>query len=360
MNMTETNVSESTMVSMRNLNGSSFRGSTLKSSAYDDDASTFAIIPRTSMNSQDLSSDASGLSDRFGELDIGYLSLEESGEGPDIDDTVSISSQCEDLDPTDIVSESDLEQDYSIQTDSQEWCTDDTASVLHWSRGHISKNHLHLHLPDLETTPPHELTASPPHRMSLPRQDSLTPETVEETPAPEPTESSSSSATLCCSRCGRKENKVDGQTTKSKRNAFLDKDAQAVMAAKVVMLLGKYGNRKGLRVAGLPVPAPPPELYRLRNMLSPNSTAVSAFQNEVARMMLEGVDVPGLNMDVEQFLAGYMKLNSPFYIDLIEDFFKSVCVDCFGHMEEVRGSDRQRPAYTVLKPKRPGNIKSKR
>lgn len=108
--MTETNVSETTIISMMNLNGSfsslyemtSFRGSTLKSSAYDDDASSFAIVPRTSMNSsfaQDGASDASGLSDRFGELDIGYLSLEESGEGPEFDDTVSISSdQHEDLD----------------------------------------------------------------------------------------------------------------------------------------------------------------------------------------------------------------------------------------------------------------------
>jgi hypothetical protein len=108
--VTETNVSETTILSMMNLHGSfsspyemtSYRGSTLKSSAYDDDASSFAIVPRTSMNSSfnhDHASDASGLSDRFGELDIGYLSLEESGEGPEFDDTVSLSSdQHEDLD----------------------------------------------------------------------------------------------------------------------------------------------------------------------------------------------------------------------------------------------------------------------
>lgn len=132
------------------------------------------------------------------------------------------------------------------------------------------------------------------------------------------------------------------------------------MAAKVVVLLGKYGNRKGLRVAGLrdskgpnEVKLSANELDRLRSMICPNNDAVSAFQNEVARMMLEGADVPDLNMDVEQFIAGYMKLNSPFYIDLIEDFFKSVCIDCFGHMDHVtRGKGSQRPAYTVLKPRK--------
>lgn len=107
--VTDSNVSETTILSMMNLNGSvsgfevtttSNRGSTLKSSAYDDDASSFAVIPRTSMNSSYGGRDcASDLSDRFGELDIGYLSLDESGEGPDFDDTVSISSyQSEHLD----------------------------------------------------------------------------------------------------------------------------------------------------------------------------------------------------------------------------------------------------------------------
>lgn len=103
---TETNVSETTMISMMNLNGSfsspcaSFHG-TLVSSTFDDDASSFAIVPRTSINSsrQDWASDASGLSARFGDLDIGYLSLEESGEAPEFDDTVSISSaQPDDVD----------------------------------------------------------------------------------------------------------------------------------------------------------------------------------------------------------------------------------------------------------------------
>lgn len=183
--MTETNVSETTIISMMNLNGSfsslyemtSFRGSTLKSSAYDDDASSFAIVPRTSMNSsfaQDGASDASGLSDRFGELDIGYLSLEESGEGPEFDDTVSISSdQHEDLDlnmhpQDDTVSESDLDQEYSIGTDSQEWVTEteDTASILLRSRSHHNRTSNLLHQ-GTHTTPPPLQPAAPANQVPL-------------------------------------------------------------------------------------------------------------------------------------------------------------------------------------------------
>jgi uncharacterized Zn finger protein (UPF0148 family) len=186
----------------------------------------------------------------------------------------------------------------------------------------------------------------------------------------------SSGGEYLCSRCGRKEEKQEQeqeqQTTKNvtrRENpmstyfrTYMDGEDQAVVAAKVVVLLGKYGNRKGLRVAGLresggkggvnEVKLSASELDRLRSMVCPNNDAVAAFQNEVARMMLEGVDVPDLNLDVEQFIAGYMKLNSPFYIDLIEDFFKSVCIDCFGHMDQVTRRGSQRPAYTVLKPRK--------
>ncbi|KAG0578633.1 hypothetical protein KC19_4G038000 [Ceratodon purpureus] len=422
--VTETNVSETTIISMMNLNGSfsspyemtSYRGSTLKSSAYDDDASSFAIVPRTSMNSsfgQDGASDASGLSDRFGELDIGYLSLEESGEGPEFDDTVSISSdQHDDLDldmhpQDDTVSESDLDQEYSISTDSQEWVTEteDTASILLRSRSHHNRTDNLLHQQSHTTPPPLQpsaqanqeaLSSSKKEPLSVGKnplfaKKDTTPEgpkksdssrVTPKTQSPE-TPATSTCTEYLCSRCGRKEskeNKQQGQqeqpepTTKNvtrKENpmstyfrTYMDGEDQAVMAAKVVVLLGKYGNRKGLRVAGLrdakglnamnDVRLTVNELDRLRSMTSPSSDAVSAFQNEVARMMLEGVDVPDLNMDVEQFIAGYMKLNSPFYIDLIEDFFKSVCIDCFGHMDQVtrQGRGSQRPAYTVLKPRK--------
>lgn len=435
-NVSESNISETTMLSMMNMNGSfsspfelSHRGSTLKSSTYDDDASTFAIVPRTSLQSSfihEWASDASGLSDRFGELDIGYLSLEESGEGPDFDDTVSISSsQHDDLDlhmhpQDDVVSESDLDQDYSIGTDSQEWCTEteDAASLLDRSRGHHrtrSKNHLHLHLPDLRTTPPHdisqpkdddlhlpELQATPPHDLSpppLPMQQSRDvikgDVSLKEDPArhePDaaqakveegcpPEKNALRPETKCteflCSQCGRKEKRVEVQDQQrpstrsviSKDNPMsayfhnMDGSKRALIADKVVVLLGKYGNRKGLRVAGFSpgrkeshdeVALSANELDRLRSMICPKKDAVTSFQSEVARMMLEGVDAPDLNMDVEQFIAGYMKLNSPFYIDLIEDFFKSVCIDCFGHMGAARRakSSQQRPALTVLKPKR--------
>lgn len=419
--VTETNVSETTILSMMNLNGSfsspygmttSNRGSTLKSSAYDDDASSFAVVPRTSMNSSFLgrggASDTSGLSDRFGELDIGYLSLEESGEGPEFDDTVSISSeQSEHLElevrhaQDDTVSESDLDQEYSISTDSQEWVaeTDDAASVLQHSRTHHTL-HRQISPPPLPR-PPSDPEAQQPPLVKTPK---LTPNPkpsanktktlVVKKDAPPPQPKSNKTAKLpppperpcteyLCSRCGRKESSQQQQTTKkvtSKANpmstffkTFMGDEEQAVMAAKVVVLLGKYGNRKGLRVSGLSpqqqqqqqqhqTTLSVKELNRLRTIMCPKNDAVSAFQNEVARMMLEGVDVPELNMDVEQFIAGYMKLNSPFYIDLIQDFFKSVCINCFGHMESVTGAARRRaptpprPAYAVLKPRKTKTI----
>lgn len=108
MNLTDTSISETTMISMMKVNGSfsspfglSYQGSTLESKVYDDDASSFSIIPRTSLNSslaQEGTSYVSDLSGRFGEFEIGYVSLEESGEVPEFDDTVSISSsQHEDM-----------------------------------------------------------------------------------------------------------------------------------------------------------------------------------------------------------------------------------------------------------------------
>lgn len=305
------------------------------------------------------------------------------------------------------MSESDLDQEYSISTDSQEWVTEteDTASILLRSRSHHNRTSNLLHHETHTTRPPLQPSAQANQELlSATKKDPVsvsknppfvmrdtTPEGPKKADSTKDTAKTQSSETpltskcteYLCSRCGRKEtkeNKQQGQqeqpepTTKNvtrKENpmstyfrTYMDGEDQAVMAAKVVVLLGKYGNRKGLRVAGLrdskgpnvmnEVKLSANELDRLRSMICPNNDAVSAFQNEVARMMLEGVDVPDLNMDVEQFIAGYMKLNSPFYIDLIEDFFKSVCIDCFGHMDQVtrEGRGSQRPAYTVLKPRK--------
>ena len=302
------------------------------------------------------------------------------------------------------MSESDLDQEYSISTDSQEWVTEteDTASILLRSRSHHSTTDNLLHQERHSTPPPLQPSAQAnQEHVSEMKKDPLsatkTPHSVKKDGSPEEpkkadstrdtnkspeTPQPSTCTEYLCSRCGRKETKENKQhaqkdqpeaTTKNvtrKENpmstyfrTYMDGEDQAVMAAKVVVLLGKYGNRKGLRVAGLrekgqnvvnEVKLSATELDRLRSMICPNNDAVTAFQNEVARMMLEGVDVPDLNMDVEQFIAGYMKLNSPFYIDLIEDFFKSVCIDCFGHMDRVKvqGRGAQRPAYTVLRPRK--------
>lgn len=435
MNLTDTSISETTMISMMKVNGSfsspfglSYQGSTLESKVYDDDASSFSIIPRTSLNSslaQEGTSYVSDLSGRFGEFEIGYVSLEESGEGPEFDDTVSISSsQHEDMNvdmdlQDDTVSESDLGRDYSISSDSQEWCaeTEDTSSVLQRSRAHNSMLEedqlLHSLRKTFQTTSrtvkfsdhvkesPLSVSKSPVSMKSNPRSETKIPvshgrkesgakKKTQPTPPkkavlPVMPKTTSCTTDHLCSRCGRKGTNKELQLGKQQQTikkvtkkenplstclqTYQSDENPAAAAAKVVVLLGKYGNRKGLRVGGLP-PGPKDlkelqeeinlsakDLDRLRTIINPNSDAVSAFQNEVARMMLEGADVPELNMDVEQFIAGYMKLNSPFYIDLIEDFFKSVCMDCFSHMERAgRGKSMLPAAKAVLRPRKPKTI----
>lgn len=110
------------------------------------------------------------------------------------------------------------------------------------------------------------------------------------------------------------------------------------VSSKVVVLLGKYGNKKGLRISGLQTAGPNAnhvkstrsEVDREQVPLSSISPqeAVAVFQDEVASMMLEGGD--GIELeDIEEFLDGYMRLSSPFYLEMVEEFFRAVCFDCF-------------------------------
>lgn len=120
-------------------------------------------------------------------------------------------------------------------------------------------------------------------------------------------------------------------------------DSSAV-SSKVLVLLGKYGNRKGLRVAGLqpaPNPNPKPRISGFNDdatataaasavpldSISPQE-AVAVFQDEVARMMLEEGECDEI-ADIEDFLDGYMRLRSPFYLEMVEEFFRAVCFDCY-------------------------------
>jgi hypothetical protein len=134
----------------------------------------------------------------------------------------------------------------------------------------------------------------------------------------------------------------------------------------VVVLLGKYGNRKGMRIAGLQQSDPQASnhhhggsqmmMMMQRHHSSSNNTATAAaattadtsgsssdhshewacakraiasFQDEVARMLLEGTGDVSELQDIEDFLNGYMRLNTPFYLEMVEEFFRAICLDCF-------------------------------
>lgn len=84
-----------------------------------------------------------------------------------------------------------------------------------------------------------------------------------------------------------------------------------VVVVKVVVLFGKYGNWKGFRVGGLLLGLKDlkelqeeinlfvKDFDRLWIIINFNFDVVFVFQNEVVRMMFEGVDVFEFNMDVE-------------------------------------------------------------
>jgi len=156
----------------------------------------------------------------------------------------------------------------------------------------------------------------------------------------------------------------------------------ASSSSKLVVLLGKYGNKKGLRIAGLqqataasmnPHPSSNPSQMKNSNdtrnsaakqetdILEPaaeaerqyeslnSKEAVAVFQDEVARMMMMmkknkkilKKDSRSSNNDssrsnkeeltdaVQDFFTGYMRLHSPIYLKMLQDFFTAVCLDCY-------------------------------
>lgn len=61
--------------------------------------------------------------------------------------------------------------------------------------------------------------------------------------------------------------------------------------------------------------------------------AIASFQEEVTKMLLESTgededDVHDLEA-IEDFVNGYMQLNTPFYLEMVEEFFRAVCLNCF-------------------------------
>lgn len=99
--------------------------------------------------------------------------------------------------------------------------------------------------------------------------------------------------------------------------------------SKVELLLGKYGHKKGnQRTSG-----------DMDNMVALDSLtpqeAIAVFHDEVARMMDEEGEECVEAKDIEEFLDGYMRLRSPFYLSMVDDFFRAVCVDCYKRPVEI-------------------------
>jgi len=56
--------------------------------------------------------------------------------------------------------------------------------------------------------------------------------------------------------------------------------------------------------------------------------AVTSFQEEIAQLMLDRSESNEIG-DIEEFLEGYMRLRSPIYLDVVEEFFRTVSYDCY-------------------------------
>lgn len=104
--------------------------------------------------------------------------------------------------------------------------------------------------------------------------------------------------------------------------------------SKVSMLLGKYGHKKEHHG-----PRGDMDDMVALDSLTPQQ-AIAVFHDEVARMMdEEGEDCLEAN-DVEEFLDGYLRLRSPFYVSMVDEFFRVVCVDCYKRPMEFPAEGR--------------------
>ncbi|CAM6040413.1 unnamed protein product [Sphagnum compactum] len=152
--------------------------------------------------------------------------------------------------------------------------------------------------------------------------------------------------------------------------SFSSSSPSSLSPGNVVVLLRKYGDRKDLRrIAATGSLQQSPDLQQQREQgwkagsqiqnrrrrsrrscttdcnaaaskmhqtseWTPSTQqAIASFQEEVTKMLLESTgededDVHELEA-IEDFVNGYMQLNTPFYLEMVEEFFRAVCLDCF-------------------------------
>lgn len=116
-------------------------------------------------------------------------------------------------------------------------------------------------------------------------------------------------------------------STFSSRGAPKKRDGNSTSGSKLAVQFGKHGNRKD-RVGSQGQFRTSDDTAIPLDSISPQE-AIAVFHDEVAQMMFEeGLDCCEAN-DVEEFLDGYMRLRSPFYLSMVDDFFRAVCVDCY-------------------------------
>jgi hypothetical protein len=63
--------------------------------------------------------------------------------------------------------------------------------------------------------------------------------------------------------------------------------------------------------------------------------ATTAFQDDIAQLMLDRSESSEIG-DIEEFLDGYMRLRTPFYLEIVEEFFRTVSYDCYRRPLEVK------------------------
>lgn len=149
---------------------------------------------------------------------------------------------------------------------------------------------------------------------------------------------------------------VDSSVANSNRSQKRRDDAQSAAAnSKVVVLLGKYGRKKGNHGVGT-------QSGDLDDMVALDSMtpqeAIAVFHDEVARMMHEEGEECVEADDVQEFLDGYMRLRSPFYLAMVDEFFRSLCVDCYKRPVEIPFDGRSGSFSTSSKSLRSDSITS--
>lgn len=86
--------------------------------------------------------------------------------------------------------------------------------------------------------------------------------------------------------------------------------------------------------------------YRLSGKGAMQEAAVNAFQDEIAQLMMDRSESNEI-ADIEEFLDGYMRLRSPFYLEVVEEFFRTVSYDCYKRPLEGKSKRAPKPVPKV-------------